>query len=364
MPIVLKIVLLALYKKTNNNMPRPRVSLEYPTLPQDNTTVAKVKYIPTQYYHPTIRQYNPNSKQSVKAKVRNTLADTRRSIKTIGNETHHVVSKAITKTNRTVGRKTYNALPEPILKSRSNTNTNISNNNSKNIRVVNNGLNSNYYYHQKGSKIIGIEDKYVERNPNNSPTSTQSEALENQMYTALDRNRVRNNYRTKPFDVPYGDRTIKIRVGKNAPLQEVSVNALDTIAKYAGVTNTPIQTAIGLSQQETGLGRIVFFNFDSNGVDTRALGNSNYFKNFGSIPQEYLFRDFRYNNDLQDGDTVSLSTPPAQHALEYFKSGNYNRGDKNHTKDVERVGNEVWNETTGNLHTWWNTEGKKHYYRK
>ena len=75
--------------------------------------------------------------------------------------------------------------------------------------------------------------------------------LENSMYLGLDANRERTGYRTKAYDIPYGTKEIRVKPkGTTLPFN-VSVNALDSIAKYAGVTGTPIQTALGLPYQET-----------------------------------------------------------------------------------------------------------------
>lgn len=222
-------------------------------------------------------------------------------------------------------------------------------------------------YYQQGSKIRGVQQKVVSRHPNTSSTAQKSQSLENQMYTYLDGNRQRVNYRTKPFDIPYGNKEIKVKPkGSTIPVT-ISINALDSVAKYAGITGTPIETALGLAMQETGFGRRPAFNYGKLGTNysSKDLGNTNFFKNFGSIPAEYLVRDFRYNGDIvykgNRDEPIPLSTPPLQHAFEYFNSGKYNTGDSNHTKDVNTSGNNLWNETTGNLFDWWNTEGKKHY---
>lgn len=145
------------------------------------------------------------------------------------------------------------------------------------------------------------------------------------------------------------------------------VNALDSVAKYAGMTGTPIQTALGLPYQETTFGRNPLINYENLGdkYSATVLGNANYFKAFGSIPAEYLVRDFRYNGDLLiDGkrdEPIPMDTPPLQHAFEYFNAGKYNTKANNHTGKVKAAGNAFWNETTGSLQNWWNTEGKEWY---
>lgn len=222
-------------------------------------------------------------------------------------------------------------------------------------------------YFQKESKIKGIKQKVVPRLPNTSPTFKKSTALENEMYTYLDGHRNRVGYRTKAYDIPYGEREIKVSPKGSTLSTKISVNALDSIAKYAGITGTPIKAAIGLPYQETTFGKMPAFNYEKLGKEysSRDLGNTNYFKNFGSIPAEYLVRDFRYNGDLmingRRDNPIALNVPPLQHAFEYYNSGNYNRGDEDHTPDVEAAGDALWNETTGNLSKWWKTEGRKWY---
>ena len=84
-----------------------------------------------------------------------------------------------------------------------------------------------------------------------------------------------------------------------------------------------------------------------------------------SIPAEYLVRDFMYNGDLsfngKHSDPIPLDTPPLQNAFEYYKAGLYNTNDPNHTGDVQKEGSSLWNETTGSLRNWWETEGKEWY---
>lgn len=222
-------------------------------------------------------------------------------------------------------------------------------------------------YIQQGSKIKGIHTKAVPRQPNTSSTAAKSMQLENRMYSMIDGYRERVGYRTKNYDIPYGNREIKVKPkGTTLPLN-ISVNALDSVAKYAGMTGTPIETALGLPMQETTFGRNPLYNYGKLGENysSQDLGNANYFKNFGSIPAEYLVRDFRYNGDLIiDGKrdkSIPLETAPLQHALEYFNAGKYNTNDKNHSRDVKASGNALWNETTGSLQNWWTTEGKGWY---
>lgn len=222
-------------------------------------------------------------------------------------------------------------------------------------------------YFQRGNSIMGINTKIVPRNPNTSSTSAKSTSLENKMYRKLDQYRTRVGFRTKDYDIPYGSREIRVLPkGSTLPIN-ISVNALDSVAKYAGVTGLPIEEALGLPMQETVFGKHPHINYQSldEGYTSKDLGNANYFKNFGSIPAEYLVRDFRYNGDLsfngKHSDPIPLDTPPLQHAFEYYIAGLYNTNDPNHTKDVQKAGAALWDETTGSLRNWWETEGKEWY---
>lgn len=224
--------------------------------------------------------------------------------------------------------------------------------------------------HQAELERAGLYHNGIKRTPNTSPTSKVSTNIENRLHDELYKYRKRNNFRTKPYDIPYGNRTIEVRE-KDAALARLSVNALDSIAKYAGITKTPIITALGLPRQETNMGRTPLYNLGraDNPYPKKEFANSNYIKAFGSIPAEYLVRDFVYNSDIsgKNGkrDTpIPLSTPPLQHAFTLFNEGKYNTGDPHHTQDVKDAGKRLWNESTGNLKKWWEKEGRKIYYGK
>lgn len=128
----------------------------------------------------------------------------------------------------------------------------------------------------------------------------------------------------------------------------VPKNALDSLAKYAAKVKIPLYEAVGLAAQETALGAIPIYNYKAipkNATEeekqkvrdyNRALGNSSYFRNYGIIPAEHLVRDFRYNNY-----PIDRNIPPLEHAFTYWKKGNYNRGDRNHTRDVRAKGRKV-----------------------
>lgn len=180
---------------------------------------------------------------------------------------------------------------------------------------------------------------------NDSPTSDRSTALEDRMNTFI-YNRsdaVRPNMQ---YAIPYiEDLEIKVPgVGRT------TTNALDSLAKYAYEAQIPLEEALGLAAQETALGAIPLINYKDipkNATEeekqevkehNRALGNSSYFRNYGIIPAESMVRDFRYN--IVE-DPVSRDVPPLLHAFEYWKEGNYNRGDPSHNEDVKRKGREI-----------------------
>ena len=131
-----------------------------------------------------------------------------------------------------------------------------------------------------------------------------------------------------------------------------TTNALDSLAKYAYEAQIPLEEALGLAAQETAFGATPLGNYKNvpkNATEeerkkileyNRALGNSSYFRNYGSIPAENMVRDFRYN--IVE-DPISRDIPPLLHAFNYWKDGDYNRGDKNHTSDVIEKGRAVMN---------------------
>ncbi len=59
-------------------------------------------------------------------------------------------------------------------------------------------------------------------------------------------------------------------------------------------------------------------------------------------------RNFHYNDT-----NVDKSVPPVLDAFQYFAQGDYNRGDKDHTKDVNNAGKKAW--SYPQVMEWWNT---------
>lgn len=183
---------------------------------------------------------------------------------------------------------------------------------------------------------------------NDSPTQELSEFYERQMNNQIYRGK-EGRKPNMPYAIPYLDeKEIKVKgVGR------VSTNALDSLAKYAGIVGLPLEEALGLAAQETQFGAIPYYNMGQEGVDARALGNTSYFRNYGVIPAENFVRDFRYNKADWNGEYIDQSKPPLQHAFEYYKKGDYNRGDPNHTSDVKKRGKALM--TDSNIIKWMQT---------
>ena len=123
----------------------------------------------------------------------------------------------------------------------------IDNPTKEEIEYYQNDIDKGKAYYQKRDKTKNVESKIIGRIPNKSISRIKSQKLENEMYTDLDADRNRVNYRTRPFDIPYGDREIIIKPRGDSYERSLSVNALDSLAKYAGITGIPIQDALGLA---------------------------------------------------------------------------------------------------------------------
>lgn len=82
--------------------------------------------------------------------------------------------------------------------------------------------------------------------------------------------------------IPYID-SLEIKV---PGIGRISTNALDSLAKYAVVTKTPLNEALGLAAQETQFGAIPSGNLEvvkteQDALNNRHLANMSYFRNFG-----------------------------------------------------------------------------------
>lgn len=193
---------------------------------------------------------------------------------------------------------------------------------------------------------------------NTSPTARRSESIENQMYEFLPKNR-------SSYDIPFIPEKAILINGYTT-----STNALDSLAKYAGIHNRTLQVsenpirrnsktrpvtkeeALGLSLRETKGGALPYSNDSRTSGDKeakRAFYNANVFTAFQDIPATALVNDYHYNK-------TSQSVPPLLDAFQYYAQGDYNRGDSNHTADVRKAGNTAFQNPK--VVDWWNNEGK------
>ena len=222
---------------------------------------------------------------------------------------------------------------------------------------------------QKLKKLFSSEpQKKPQRNvrtdrkqDNQSKTTAQrSQAIENKIYSMLPKQRT-------PYDIQFiPDKQILIN-GYNT-----STNALDSLAKYAGIHNRTLQVsempiraksktktrpvtkeeALGLSLRETKGGALPYTNDSRTSGDKeakRAFYNANVFTAFQDIPATALVNDYHYNK-------TSQTVPPLLDAFQYYAQGDYNRGDPNHTTDVKAAGAEAFKNPQ--VQRWWNNEGK------
>ena len=218
---------------------------------------------------------------------------------------------------------------------------------------------------QKLKKLFSREPKKKPRNaqtdrkkPNTSSTDKRSENIENQIYEFLPKDR-------SPYDIPFIPKKSILINGYTT-----STNALDSLAKYAGIHNRTLQVsekplqskpktrpvtkeeALGLSLRETKGGALPYSNDSKTSKDKeakRAFYNANVFTAFQDIPAVALVNDYHYNK-------TSKSVPPLLDAFQYYAQGDYNRGDSNHIADVKAAGKEAFQNPQ--VQRWWDTEGK------
>lgn len=218
---------------------------------------------------------------------------------------------------------------------------------------------------QKLKKLFSREPEKKHRNaqtdrkkPNTSSTDKRSENIENQIYGFLPKDR-------SPYDIPFIPKKSILINGYTT-----STNALDSLAKYAGIHNRTLQIsekplqskpktrpvtkeeALGLSLRETKGGALPYSNDSRTSRDKeakRAFYNANVFTAFQDIPATALVNDYHYNK-------TSQSVPPLLDAFQYYAQGDYNRGDSNHIADVKAAGKEAFQNPQ--VQRWWDTEGK------
>lgn len=198
-----------------------------------------------------------------------------------------------------------------------------------------------WYESDEGRRVLAAYYSGIPNNGrvrrNDSPTRDESEELTYGMHRAIIRGTGGNiptaPYKESGYDVPY-----LIEKEIRADGNRMPSNALDSLAKYAGQAGISLQEALGLYRQETAAGSVPFGN--TGGDNDRALMNSNYHREYGSIPANYLVRDFEYD---RVGHEVDRKVPPLLHAFQYFKAGKYNPKDRSHTDDVLKKGADMLN---------------------
>lgn len=197
---------------------------------------------------------------------------------------------------------------------------------------------------------------------NNSPTAQESARLEDLIANKIAKDKAINH----DFDIPY----IKEKE-LNIDGRTVSTNSLDSIAKYAGITRTPLEEAIALSF-ESNYGKQPYFNFGQRGVSDRAIGNINYQKNYGTIPAHLYVRDYEYTKGGYNKGKPYTDQAPLEHALNFYKSGRYNRGLKitdpetgktiKHTQLVKNIAKRLSKDP--NYQSWKRASGNDEYLGK
>lgn len=190
---------------------------------------------------------------------------------------------------------------------------------------------------------------------NDSPTKQLSEEYEDMVNEAMKNSTIIDKNYT-----PYiKDKEIVIpKVGR------ASTNMLDSLAKYSAVVGLPVSDAIGLAARETKFGAQpnIFVGYPSDypsmesfNENNRAIMNMSYARNFGGIPSAYLLNDeawYDYDTPHKSMQNfVSKTGSPFEHALYYFKTGDYNRGERGYNNTVKQLGKQIFN--TPVIQQWW-----------
>lgn len=221
------------------------------------------------------------------------------------------------------------------------------------------------YIYRNGKWTLDISRKQN----NTSPTAEYSQQLENEMRQyILDRQESRVSRgadTTWKYAIPYlKEKEITLTGTKNHNGMKIPTNALDSIAKYAGMEGTSKIEAVGLPFQETHKGNHFGFVLYEKPTkeqkeSNRALLNAEYFKNFGLIPAENFVNDHEYMDGGYNNGQPIIDMPPLQHAFRHYNLGRYNPGDPNHTRDVTNSGEDVWK--SPEIQKWWRESGSKFY---
>lgn len=178
------------------------------------------------------------------------------------------------------------------------------------------------------------------------------------------------------FSIPFvQDKKIKLTNSEHLNGSVLSENLLDSLYKYSTLTGVPLQDALGLPAQETTFGKYEGFmgpgasdaivydiEKDGNyGSPDQLLNDHAYMSDSYYDPKAEAYRWFHRKYPKESPEQLRLRVAkeletnsnyyinegikrynktlnPWLHAFEIYKSGNYNTGDKNHTKDVRNAG--------------------------
>jgi hypothetical protein len=193
---------------------------------------------------------------------------------------------------------------------------------------------------------------------NDSPTKQLSEEWEDAANEAM-KYSIPRDVQAKEWTPYIREKEIKIPfVGR------ASTNMLDSLAKYSSIVGLPVSDAIGLAARETKFGAqpytftgypSEYSSFDKYKENERAVMNMSYARNFGGVPSAYLLNDeawYDYNSTPKAmKNFVSKTGSPFEHALYYFKTGNYNNGEKGYNATVKQLGKTIFN--TPIIQQWW-----------
>lgn len=181
----------------------------------------------------------------------------------------------------------------------------------------------------------------------------------------------------RKYFIPYiKDKFITISGNNKDTGAVISTNMLDSIAKYSRQAGIPFKDGLGLVAQESTLGnapnRGIGYQFrHSNSNGTWSPKRSNYngwspvlitsdwdyidrnpYSDYkidrnGVTPQPYS----TIRSTLEKGENFEINIPPLLHAFELFKSGDYNPGDKRHTRMVQERGKKLI-QTSPEIQSW------------
>uniref|UniRef100_A0AAU8MIA4 Uncharacterized protein n=1 Tax=Geladintestivirus 1 TaxID=3233133 RepID=A0AAU8MIA4_9CAUD len=260
------------------------------------------------------------------------------------------------------------------------------------FRNAYNGV-SNYFFNNSNLKAKQINNRNINKqkvrnvnNPYNSSTRIRNNNSRSRVLSEIFENGMNKNINIDKTSRNYDKRYDIVHTGKTIPYRGtlIDIAGLDSIAKQAAIYNknptfpqyekprsknakrVNLEEVLGLPLQETVGGHTAYFNtgkysFDdnkrflnNNGYKDKnitkekidnAIMNTNYLRNFGSIPASNYVRDFRYIADVvpqlyPDGKSkmINRNTHPLYHAIQYFANGNYNPGSQSHTEDVRNEG--------------------------